>query len=64
MVVDTGNKSLHFWVDNDLRIFNKEFRLFLKTLGADIRLLQPAQPVRFPGVIRKETGKPQAVITL
>jgi hypothetical protein len=64
MVVDTGNKSLHFWVDNNPKIFNKEFELFLKILGADVRTLQPSQPVRFPGVVRKETGKQQTVIVL
>ena len=64
MAVDTGGKSLHFWVDNDPTIFDEEFVIFLRALGADIRLLQLAQPVRCPGIIRPETGKQQAVLVL
>jgi len=64
LVVDTGNKSLHFWVLADSEIFTSQFFIFLKALGADGAGWKKAQPVRFPGILRKETGRQQAAIIL
>jgi hypothetical protein len=60
----SGNKSIHFWIHNDPKIFDSSFQLFLKELGADPAGFRPYQPVRFPGVIRSDTNKPQSLIVL
>lgn len=60
----SGKKSVHFWVRNNPDLFTDSFMLFLKTLGADPALFRAYQPVRFPGVIRAETNKPQSLIIL
>ena len=64
LVVDSGNKSLHFWVLADPIVFTSQFFIFLKALGADSSGWKAAQPVRFPGILRKETGRLQSAIIL
>jgi hypothetical protein len=59
----SGKKSVHFWVRNT-PLFDDNFLLFLKNLGADSALFRAYQPVRFPGVIRADTNKPQSLIIL
>jgi len=65
LTVDTGGKSPHFWVaNNNPEVWNDDLFRFLIALGADKAGLQLAQPVRFPGVFRTETQRPQAVVIL
>lgn len=64
VAINTGNKSIHFWVRNDPAVFDDSFRLFLKQLGADPAGFRPYQPVRFPGVLRPETKKLQTLMAL
>lgn len=60
----SGNKSVHFWVRDDSRLLNDSFLLFLRTLGADPAGFRAYQPLRFPGVMRSDTNKPQSLIIL
>jgi hypothetical protein len=64
IIVDTGNKSIHFWIDHQEQFANQFFIAFLKALGADTNGFKSAQPVRFPGVYRPETLRPQTILTL
>lgn len=49
--IDTGNKSIHTWVNNDPEIFDDVIVTTLRLLGADGKVLGNAnQIVRFPGV--------------
>ena len=64
IAIDTGNKSIHHWVENDPEIFNDEFKIFLKGIGADPAGWRPYQPIRFPGVMRADTKRPQSLIIL
>lgn len=66
LAVHTGNKSPHFWVPNGPK-FNNAFIDLLTKIGADPGCLRPAQPVRFPGVMRSDsrvTNQPQCVIAV
>lgn len=64
LCVDSGGKSLHFWVEYTPNVTPYIFHI-LKALGADWKVLRSgAQPVRFPGVIRQNTNRPQCVILL
>jgi hypothetical protein len=64
LAIDAGHKSIHFWCENNPEVFDEGFWLFLKELGADTKCLRAYQPVRFPGVIRPDTGQAQCVIEL
>jgi hypothetical protein len=64
IAINSGNKSIHFWVLNNPEIFTDDFRLLLKRLGGDPAGLRPYHPVRFPGVWRRETNRLQGAILL
>jgi hypothetical protein len=58
MAVDSGNKSIHFWVERDK--LDDELIFFLRLIGADVKSMRPAQPIRLPGAIRE--GKIQSIL--
>jgi len=62
--IDAANKSIHFWVENNPAILDDDFKLFLKGIGADSASWRPYQPVRFPGVLRRDTNREQGLIML
>lgn len=60
-VVDSGNKSLHFWWEMPkLEVF-EELRIVLPCLGFDRAMFKPSQPARLPGVIR-DNGNEQKLL--
>ena len=50
--VDAANKSLHGWFDYPSHLESDELRAILNGIGCDDSLMNPAQPVRLPGVKR------------
>lgn len=63
LCVDSGNKSLHFWVETSE--LTPGILALLERLGACSKVLyNTGQPVRFPGVFRSEPHNPQCVIEL
>jgi hypothetical protein len=60
LVVDSGNKSVHGYFTNDVRM-TEEAKFFLRQLGADMQTMRPSQPVRLAGAVR-ENGKVQSVL--
>lgn len=63
-IVDSGSKSMHAWFDTPDSEYLCDLRFVLPMLGFDPKVLHPAQPVRFPGVRRKESGRWQKLIYL
>lgn len=58
MAVDSGNKSIHFWAERAK--FDDELVFFLRLIGADVKSMRPAQPIRLPGAIRE--GRTQSIL--
>lgn len=62
-IVYSGNKSLHAWCRFPEKVEDWEIlRAALPALGADPAALRPTQPVRLPGVVRKDTNKLQTLL--
>ena len=63
-VVDSGSKSVQGWFDApDLEEIDA-LRVMLPGFGFDPAVLRPSQPVRFPGVFRKDSGRWQKLLYL
>jgi hypothetical protein len=61
MIVDTGGKSLHCWIEfptNEIWLNN--LKIFLPIFGCDPALFKPSQPVRIPGAVRD--GRLQVIV--
>ena len=63
-VIDSGGKSLHFWLNHPGDEWLKEIKIALKSLGFDPTTLRPSQPVRLPGVFRHGEGRWQRLLFL
>jgi hypothetical protein len=59
-LVSTGGKSLHAWFDWEGNA--EDWAVVLKGYKCDPATLRPSQPVRLPGIIRPDTGRPQELI--
>lgn len=60
-VVDSGNKSLHFWWEMPKKETFEELRIILPCLGFDRAMFKPSQPARLAGVIR-DNGNEQKLL--
>ncbi len=63
-VVHSGGKSLHGWFDWPGDDCIEDARAMLKGLNCDVATTRVSQPVRLPGVVRHNTGKPQELLWL
>jgi hypothetical protein len=63
-IVDTGGKSVHGWFVYPPTKHLDELKIVLPVLGCDAGMFTLSQPVRLPGVIRQDTGRPQQLIYL
>lgn len=66
-IVSTGGKSIHGWFDwpdgaNDDRM--DEWSAMLEGLRCDPSTLRPSQPVRLPGIIRRDSQRLQELLWL
>lgn len=63
-VVDSGNRSLHLWLDITGASRERVIALFreLTPFGIDPAGLRPAQQFRLPGGLRTQTGRTQSVL--
>jgi hypothetical protein len=59
-LVNTGGKSIHAWFkwEGDAG----DWAAVLKGYKCDPATLRPSQPVRLPGIIRPDTGRPQELL--
>jgi hypothetical protein len=60
-LVSTGGKSIHAWLpwpEGDAG----DWAAVLKGYKCDPATLRPSQPVRLPGIIRPDTGRPQELL--
>lgn len=63
-VVFSGKRSLHGWFDWPTGIALETILGTLKGLGCDPSTLRASQPVRLPGMTRRDTGKIQSLLYL
>ncbi|MFZ3377358.1 MAG: hypothetical protein WA183_17565 [Chthoniobacterales bacterium] len=65
-IVSTGGRSLHGWFEmpNVDEAALAEWAALLVGLKCDPATLRPSQPVRLPGCIRRDTGRPQELLYL
>ena len=63
-VVSSGGRSLHGWFPwpGDPEI--DDWSAALEGLLCDVSTLRPSQPVRLPGIVRRNTGRPQELLYL
>jgi hypothetical protein len=61
-LVSSGNKSLHAWFDWPDEGEQEDWQAVLKGYQCDPANLRPSQPVRLPGIIRPDTGRPQELL--
>lgn len=60
-IVDSGNRSLHLWLDMPESRVYEELKIILPAMGADRAMFKPTQPARLPGIIR-ENGNEQKLL--
>ena len=64
-LVTTGNKSLHAWYDWPEGTDPGDWAALLEGYRCDPKTVKSAsQPVRLPGVIRPDTGRPQELLLI
>jgi hypothetical protein len=63
-LVDSGSKSIHGWFDAPDSEELNELKVILPALGFDPSVLRLSQPVRFPGVFRKDSNRWQKLLYL
>jgi hypothetical protein len=59
-LVNTGGKSIHAWLNWEEDA--EDWKAVLKGYKCDPATLRPSQPVRLPGIIRPDTGRPQELL--
>jgi hypothetical protein len=59
-LVNTGGKSIHAWFE--WRGDSADWAAVLQGYQCDPATLRPSQPVRLPGIIRPDTGRPQELL--
>ena len=64
-LVSTGGKSLHAWFDWPVGADPGDWAAVLKGYNCDPATVKSAsQPVRLPGIIRPDTGRPQELLLI
>jgi len=63
-LVTTGGKSLHAWFDWPDGVDAGDWAALLEGYDCDPATVRPSQPVRLPGVIRPDTGRPQELLLI
>jgi hypothetical protein len=63
-LVTTGGKSLHAWFDWPTGTDAGDWAAVLKGYACDPATLPLSQPVRLPGIIRPDTGRPQELLLI
>jgi len=63
-IVDSGSKSIHGWFDAPDAEEIGALKVILPALGFDPSVLRPSQPVRFPGVFRRDSNRWQQLLYL
>jgi hypothetical protein len=61
-LVFSGGKSLHAWFDWPAGTDANDWKALVRGYGCDPATLTASQPVRLPGTIRPDTGKPQSLL--
>jgi hypothetical protein len=61
-LVSSGNKSIHAWFDWPEEGDQADWQAVLQGYQCDPANLRPSQPVRLPGIIRPDTGRPQELL--
>ena len=61
-LVTSGRRSLHAWFDWPKEGEQADWQAVIEGYQCDPANLRPSQPVRLPGIIRPETGRPQQLI--
>jgi hypothetical protein len=63
-LVFSGKKSLHAWFDWPFGADPEDWKAVLQGYGCDPATVTASQPVRLPGIVRPDTGKPQNLLLL
>ena len=63
-VVSSGGKSLHGWFPWPGEAYIEDWAAALEGLQCDVSTIRPSQPVRLPGIVRRNTGRPQELLYL
>jgi len=61
-LVSSGGKSIHSWFDWPKGADPKDLKALVEGYECDPKTLTPSQPVRCPGALRPDTGKPQELL--